>query len=401
MDTAPPSPRSPGLRRILAILGMVRTLWDGFGLTLILIVIGLFLWVGGRTVVRALTSEPPLSPSPIESAPWGAQFTEEFEHSLHMRWEPFLYWRRRLVTGDYVNVDARGLRRTVIPGTSDSIVGTVFFLGGSTMWGTGQRDAYTIPSLVSRHLDSAGWRGLDIVNYGESGYVFTQEVIQLMVALRDGARPDVVVFYDGINDLAAGLMNDRGGLPQNESRRALEFSIGRLLSLRGWREMQDVLASGVARYRHPLGLTADTLLRSDHAASDLAQRVVESYASTSAVVEALAQRYDFRVVYVWQPTPGTTTDKVLTPYESALFRADALTGLSRFLLPLSRAAAVVVDSAMEAHVPGRFLNLSALFNRDTSAVWVDAIGHVTEAANEQIARAMAPIILHLLGPVPK
>ena len=48
--------------------------------------------------------------------------------------------------------------------------------GGSTMWGTGARDACTIPSLLARALQGRGM-SLEIINFGETGYVRTQEVI--------------------------------------------------------------------------------------------------------------------------------------------------------------------------------------------------------------------------------
>ena len=45
------------------------------------------------------------------------------------------------------------------------------------------------------------------------------EVLQLMLDLRTGERPDVVMFYDGINDVASAVQRGVAGDPQNESRR--------------------------------------------------------------------------------------------------------------------------------------------------------------------------------------
>ena len=74
--------------------------------------------------------------------------------------------------------------------------------GGSTAWGEGAPDDETIPSHLARLMNV--W-GVDttVKNLGERGYVSTQEVVFLYRELQAGRRPDVVVFYDGINDAAA------------------------------------------------------------------------------------------------------------------------------------------------------------------------------------------------------
>ena len=43
----------------------------------------------------------------------------------------------------------------------------------------------------------------NVRNLGRRGFVSTQEVIYLMRELQAGRRPDVVVFYNGVNDAAA------------------------------------------------------------------------------------------------------------------------------------------------------------------------------------------------------
>ena len=56
-----------------------------------------------------------------------------------------------------------------------------------------------------------------VTNFGETGYVSTQNLIALMLELRAGRRPDVVVFYDGVNDTYSAYSQQRAGLPHNES----------------------------------------------------------------------------------------------------------------------------------------------------------------------------------------
>ena len=63
------------------------------------------------------------------------------------------------------------------------------------MWGTGSRDGETIPSLYAART------GRIVRNFGESAYTAHQDLEMLMWLLQDGERPNVVVFYDGVNDV--------------------------------------------------------------------------------------------------------------------------------------------------------------------------------------------------------
>ena len=77
---------------------------------------------------------------------------------------------------------------------------TIFMFGGSTLWGTGSPDRNTIPSELQALLGPE----YDIYNFGETGYVSTQELNYLLHRLSLGDIPDTVIFYDGVNDGYAG-----------------------------------------------------------------------------------------------------------------------------------------------------------------------------------------------------
>ena len=70
------------------------------------------------------------------------------------------------------------------------------------MWGTGWRgheDDFTIRVTCCKgNFSSESMRiNVNITNFGESGYVNTQEVIYLFLQLqRKNNIPDIVVFYD-------------------------------------------------------------------------------------------------------------------------------------------------------------------------------------------------------------
>lgn len=88
----------------------------------------------------------------------------------------------------------------------------VWILGGSTVFGEGQRDGRTIASSLARAAwdDGRAWR---VENLGVPGDTHWMEVRRLEVELASGATPpDLAVFYDGANDLRAQVSLEAVGL---------------------------------------------------------------------------------------------------------------------------------------------------------------------------------------------
>ena len=65
-----------------------------------------------------------------------------------------------------------------------------------------------------------------VVNFGESGFVSTQGVIQLILELQSGNIPDLVIFYDGVNDVYAAYQSGRP-THQNFDKIAAKFEKGK------------------------------------------------------------------------------------------------------------------------------------------------------------------------------
>jgi hypothetical protein len=74
---------------------------------------------------------------------------------------------------------------------------TVHFFGGSTMWGEGSDDDNTIPALFQSKNPQ-----FKVFNHGQLAYNSRQELDALVSLYTTGKNPDVVVFYDGVNDAA-------------------------------------------------------------------------------------------------------------------------------------------------------------------------------------------------------
>ena len=118
-----------------------------------------------------------------------------------VHFEPYYHWKQFEHVGKYINIDASGVRKTV---KDPNVKGgkKIFMFGGSTLWGHGSPDESTIPSIVQSHLGDA----YEVYNFGEDGFVSTQELNYLLYQLSLGNIPDAVIFYDGVNDGYAGTI---------------------------------------------------------------------------------------------------------------------------------------------------------------------------------------------------
>lgn len=88
----------------------------------------------------------------------------------------------------------------------------VWFLGGSTTFGLGQRDEHTTPSEVARLAARAG-TPIHVRNFGYPAYLAWQEVGLLRRLLASEPKPDLIVIDHGINDYASVCRQLGRGVP--------------------------------------------------------------------------------------------------------------------------------------------------------------------------------------------
>jgi len=231
----------------------------------------------------------------------------------------------RMCTGDASHIKANIL--ILIPkasgklgvltsgGGDKGIRPTIFLFGGSTMWGTGSRDDFTIPSIFSKRLAKNGVNA-QIVNFGESGYVSTQEVILLIRELQKMNIPDLVIFYDGVNDTYSAYQQQIAGIPENEFNRVKEFRSSERIAER---DLWSSFANNLSTIRFTKGIirrlgtgspsdstvqhnTQNTPSKSIANKEALANDVLNIYEKNIEIVKSLAKRYSFKALFYWQPT---------------------------------------------------------------------------------------------------
>lgn len=152
-----------------------------------------YYWVKGRPVWE--------SHRPRGSDPVGLQIANDHPtHRALFRLHPYLVGQLRAGA----RVTHRGSEITILPdhtrwtGAPESAEGRVRVqvLGGSTTFGTGVTDRDTWPAQLQARLGD----GYHVVNHGVPGYSTAEAIIQMGLCVPE-AEPDIVVFYQGWNDI--------------------------------------------------------------------------------------------------------------------------------------------------------------------------------------------------------
>ena len=151
-----------------------------------------------------------------ENKKFSIQLFNEFQNQP-AKYRSFIGWKREKVNFKYTNIlGPYNTRKS----KGESINNSVWFFGGSTMWGTGASDLQTIPS----HFNSI--TNIPVYNFGETGWTSRQSLNQLINALGDNNYPAVVIFYDGVNDVLTQCRSELKLVPSHSRERQLQKLTG-------------------------------------------------------------------------------------------------------------------------------------------------------------------------------
>jgi len=257
---------------------------------------------------RISESERYLKHPAFDGHEWAESLFKEFD-SLKIVFSPYTIWRRSEFTGEHINIDNLGIRKTWNPSNRDKEeVKKIYIFGGSALWGTGARDDFTIPSFLSKRLNNQGIP-CDITNYGESGYIFTQEIVKLVLLLNEGYRPDVVLFYDGFNDVYSAYsygkpdtIHDLEDITRRFSGRKLKLNINKMITkAKEGSFLYDAIDKIVYAISKEKQFKERGARYSDERLSELAEDIVQNYLQTMMTLEKLSETYGFTYLCFWQP----------------------------------------------------------------------------------------------------
>ncbi len=275
----------------------------------------------------AAISDPRPSLPAHDGDAWAAEHYDTLA-STPADYAPFVGFAKQDIHSEQFNI-TQGMRSSYEPvAAKASDLPVLYFFGGSTMFGTSQRDLYTIPSYVARLAEADGIP-VEVRNYGHSAYRSRQEVTLLQQLLAEGHRPDAVVFYDGHNDVdqQARVINTE---PSHSQARRLQAMLetNRASSRAGlpgvWadaRTVADVLKRRSATFRLARNLkqrflgphrptSAGFRIGFQRPLEDIAQRAKNTasiYSGSVDIAQHLADAYGFDVAFFWQPNIFTKT----------------------------------------------------------------------------------------------
>jgi lysophospholipase L1-like esterase len=294
---------------------------------------------------------------------------------------PALYvgWLGRPMQGRAITIGADGLRHTPPPPAAPAGARPlqVFAFGGSAMWGEGADDAHTIPAQLQAVLGERGGQAVQVTNFGQRAWVSTQGLVQLTLELQRGHVPDLVVFYDGYNDVFAAHATGKVGVPENFGDWQGQQSAGASV-------LRQVLkASDTGRLVRRLVQPVAPAPVAQVSTEPLARSVVQSYVQVQRIVLALGREYGFEARFYWQPQL-ITGRKPMTEVERAM--AEQHPWLPTPVRELTRASHVALAEALRGNPA--IADLSDVFDSVSEPIYLDPC-HVSGLGNRKVAEAMA------------
>jgi hypothetical protein len=315
--------------------------------------------------------------------------------SLSTHFEPYYHWRRNGFIGEFINISPDGVRLTVKEDIRTDAK-KIFMYGGSTLWGSGSPDGQTIPSILQSLLGE----DYDVYNFGETGYVSTQELNYLLYQLSIGDIPDVVIFYDGVNDAYAGAYSPAIPRDPHELREREEEIRAKIEQ--GWFTGRATELYDLSNYKRLVGYLRSILFTDTQAHKKWDKQVKKSIKSNSILVldmyeahirqvKALSREYGFEVLFFWQPGLFSLTRKTPSYEQSIIERASPVWVESQ-----QEVYRVAKDRLVNRENEGVFF-LGNIFDEVDEPIYIDWC-HIGPNGSEIVAREMFNHIRPVLKP---
>jgi hypothetical protein len=307
---------------------------------------------------------PPL-PAAFSTSPWAQRHFDDQAWLFDVAFDPTSIPRIADVRSETINVrNGRRVSWTAPPCACRRV--SVWFFGGSTTFGLGQRDLHTIPSELARMAWEDGF-AVDARNYGVPSEMLWREANTFAWELEHQKAPDVVVFYDGANEFDLSLRANVNGC-LSRSGPPVDPSLDRL------RE-RDAARFGAGGEDPDAGPGGARVLKScdgvQRDVEDVVDFAAEHYRRSKHLSRIFAEAHHVDAHWFWQPS---------------LFTRPWVAGEPR--------PPVADDewstkwwSLVRTRLPGDVVDLSDSLDRVLTPVFYDNVHH-NEAASQIIARAI-------------
>lgn len=326
-------------------------------------------------------------PEVYQGKEWFSEYIIDAAKVFHdAKWSTYTYWQSKPIKSKYINIDDDSVRLSWKPGKSEFDY-DIYIFGGSTVWGWGARDFYTIPSYLSKILYKKYGINAKVINLGELGYVTSQEVITLFKKLthnkiRFKPKKSILVFYDGLNDIYGAFQAGKAGVPQNE------FIMENIFHTNIYEKFIKHLFDCSSLYKIMQYYTLKNKVKERYNTKQinlLATQILENYKNNMQIVKIIAEKMEVKLLTYWQPV--IFTKKNLTKSEKKL----------EHIHSYSKNLFLEVNRQINSHMRGfkDFYNISDILDYKYS-IYIDP-WHIDEAGNKIIATKIAQDIVILIN----
>lgn len=303
-----------------------------------------------------------------EKVAWAPQHFREFG-SLTSVYHDHIGWRRAPFAGSTINIDEQGYRRHADAPPRE--LADVWVFGGSTIWGPGVNDAFTIPARIQAHS------GKSVFNFGESAYTAHQSYNLLVMNYLLGGKPRHVVFYDGANEVVIKCRRELSFYSTSYEATIRERMRSTYLSPQLLGPTQELLGRGLrsleAASRQDLGYDC---LSNERKRKLIASALVMDW----TLARDLVERHGGRFVAVLQPVAFTGTPKL--DYLPGVRASKALRDQYEAVYP------EIKQQLQKAGIP--YTDLTHAFDGD-ELIYID-FAHVSPLGNDIVGQNIARLL---------
>jgi lysophospholipase L1-like esterase len=312
----------------------------------------------------------------------------------NLDWSPYEHWiTRPNLRSRFYRTNALGFRGPETTVEKPAGRYRIVVLGGSVAWGYGSTaDDRTVPGRLQALLrERFPGRDIEVINAAQIGFVSGQQVVYFHRVVQR-LSPDLVLFFDGYNDVAADFLNPVSGWPQNAALLKARYqaswrarsSSDELEALARRSSLVDFLwtrflpqAQAVSRGPADGGITA----------AETAQNYVRNVQGVAALASPA------HVCVVLQPTLATAR-KPLSPGEKQVLARENQQ-VPNYTQRVQEACAAMKAEVDSARIPR--IELNGALGNEPELLFADEC-HFGDTAAERIAGVIAEELGEMIGP---
>jgi len=325
---------------LIAIDSTIGLVWEGFTRSKLTAPVARRVGLSRNGTYHDFRADMPA----LRDYPWADEHLRDMQHLPQAYW-PFELDRPLPFKSNTVEIDGWS-RKSYEPAAvaEGKDVPVVAFYGGSTTFGEGQRDDHTIASEVSKLAEKAG-TPIRVINYGQRSWTAWQEAMlfeQLSSEPNNPDQPDVVVFYDGANEVLQQKQDSTAGWPTHFAVDGIAKTLtgthaggssSKGLSQRSLaQDVSDWYVSHSMAIRALRGLRRATGLEppppapftSNRPQKDIGEDAAKVYVRARTFVEDTAKSRGIRPVFYWQPMQDQSSSNEAFLTATKLVKGDTI-----------------------------------------------------------------------------